>query len=110
MEIFKVGEKLKRQMEAWEGDSNCGLTSSSCPELPCGQVGGLGHQHHHDGHRSLSPRTIQLCLYTLVNSSPSTITAEHRTPVARYMLSSHKQMVSISDNWVFGAYHVPQPS
>jgi len=59
----QVGQKLERQMEAWEGDSNCGVTSSSCPELPCGQ----------------------LCLYTLVDSSSSTITAEHRTPVARYV-------------------------
>merc|ERR1711974_272686 len=59
----QVGEKLERQMESWEGDSNCGQTSSACPELPCGQ----------------------LCLYTLVNSSPSSITAEHRTPVARYV-------------------------
>ena len=38
MESAQVGEKLVRQMEAWEGDSNCGVTSSSCPDLPCGQV------------------------------------------------------------------------
>ena len=54
MKSSQVGEKLERQMSAWEGDSNCGVTSSSCPELPCGQVMLRTHhqhrhqQHHHD--------------------------------------------------------------
>merc|ERR1711962_534274 len=59
----QVRQQLERQMRAWEGDSNCGTTSSSCPELPCGQ----------------------LCLYTLVDSTATTITAEHRTPAKRYV-------------------------
>ena len=55
MKSAQVGEKLERQMSAWEGDSNCGVTSSSCPELPCGQVMLPTHHQHH--HQSTAPST-----------------------------------------------------
>merc|ERR1711963_771513 len=58
-----VKTKLIEQMNLWEGDSNCGQVSETCPSLPCGQN----------------------CLYKLVSSEQNTLKGTHTTPVKRYV-------------------------
>merc|ERR1712080_198979 len=50
-------------MRAWEGDSNCGQVSNSCPDLPCGQK----------------------CLYEYTGTSGNVISGTHTTPVHKYV-------------------------
>merc|ERR1711874_548067 len=60
----QVSTRLVAQMVVWEGPSLCPMAPTpSCPELPCGQR----------------------CLYTVVETRPDQVTAEHQTPVARYV-------------------------
>lgn len=60
-QTFKT--KLINQIQAWEGDSLCPSVSASCAKMPCGQK----------------------CLYEFVADKDNTITATHKTPVARYI-------------------------
>merc|ERR1711890_77518 len=50
-------------MRAWEGESNCGQVSNSCPDLPCGQK----------------------CLYECTGTSGNVISGTHTTPVHKYV-------------------------
>jgi len=58
-----VNEKIVNQINAWKGESGCGVLSDTCPKMPCGQN----------------------CLYELVSQSDDQIKATHATPVARYV-------------------------
>jgi len=55
--------RIVAQMRAWEGDSNCGQVSNSCPDLPCGQK----------------------CLYEYTGTSGNVISGTHTTPVHKYV-------------------------
>merc|ERR1711963_181612 len=59
-----IKTQLIDQMNLWEGDSNCGKVSDTCPSLPCGQN----------------------CLYEFTEvDSEGTLKAKHLTPVKRYV-------------------------
>jgi len=57
-----VKQKLVDQINAWQGDANCG-TPDDCPKMPCGQK----------------------CLYELSSVEDNKIEATHKTPVKRYI-------------------------
>jgi len=62
----QVKQNLLDQIQAWEGDGNCGSVSDTCPGLPCGQN----------------------CLYEVVSTdldNCNCVVAIHKTPAKRYI-------------------------
>jgi len=58
-----VRTQLINQMNQWQGDSNCGQVSDTCPSMPCGQK----------------------CLYEFLETQEDgAVKGRHLTPVKRY--------------------------